>query len=308
MNNRLLILSLVTLVTVNARAQAPAAEAAPEPDAATAGSPTPAAAATTDAQPPTAPPARPVVQTAPHPIRPYSPNTQNPARADAPGQFQPPQAYVTPPPPPPEPRRYGRAGAPFALALGPGFMWRGAGGTRALTSDAANAGFELLATYDVWAPSPRLIVAAGIDTRFEHLGDPDALAVWHRMVQAELQPRFQLTRWLWPHLRAAVGVVVTRFRLEDLDSFDFEDRDAHVASTLGAGFTLRTPSRLFETHRGRLSSFSIGLTLEAGYTYAKAASLEATPTADSELARATFSLGELERSGAYLRALVALRF
>jgi hypothetical protein len=312
-HHRLLILTFLTLGTVSARAQAPALDTPTEPAAAPNAAASPAevprapqpAAPAVAAEPP-----GPVVQTAPHPLRPYSADVHNPARTDAAVQHQLPQPYVTPPPspPPPEPRRHGRAGAPFALALGPGFMWRGGSAQRVLTSDRANAGFELLATYDVWAPSARAVVAAGLDLRLEHLGDPDELAVWHRSVQAELQPRFRVTRWLWPHLRVAVGMVSTRFRLSDLGGLDFADHDVHVASTLGAGFTLRTPARLFETHRGRLSSFSIGVSIEGGYTFAKAATLRAKPTSDSDLTQATFALGDVERSGAYLRALGVFRF
>lgn len=295
MHTRWLILSLLTLATAGARAQ----EAAPAPVAPLEVAPTEASTPVPQPAPPTSAPAAP-----------YDPSVHHPARAGAAVQYRLPQPYVTPPPrpEPKPPRRHGRAGAPFALALGAGFMWRGASSQRALTDDASNAGFELLATYDVWAPTPRLIVAAGLDLRTERIGDPDALAVYHRTVQAELQPRIQVTRWLYPHVRLAVGVVSTRLRLEDASGLDFTDRDAHVAGTLGAGFTLRTPARTFETYAGRLSSLSLGLTLEGGYTLAPEASLRAEPSADAEIARTTFSLGTLKRSGAYLRAMIALRF
>ncbi|MDB4976071.1 MAG: hypothetical protein JWN48_4412, partial [Myxococcaceae bacterium] len=52
---------------------------------------------------------------------------------------------------------------------------------------------------------------------------------------------------------------------------------------------------------------SVGLLVEGGYTLAKDAKLELKPTHPGEVARATFSLGSLDRSAPYLRIMGVIR-
>jgi len=87
------------------------------------------------------------------------------------------------------------------------------------------------------------------------------------------------------------------------------DRDTHLIGQLGAGLTLRTPARLLETHRGRLSSLSLGVLIDGGYTFAKAATLAAElEGGSSDIERTSFDLGSLRRSGGYLRTMAVMRF
>jgi hypothetical protein len=119
-----------------------------------------------------------------------------------------------------------------------------------------------------------------------------------------------VTRWLWPQLRLALGAIDTRFRADHLaaDDHHYRGHDTHLVGTVGAGVTLRTPARLFETERGRAASLSLGVLLDGGYTFAREATMTATPQGDGDIARTGFALGGLARSGAYARVVMVARF
>ena len=236
------------------------------------------------------------------------PHLRGSAVPDAAVQVQlPVRAYE---PQPSAPRRRSAAGAPFALGIGAGFVWRGESGHDVFTSRAYTPGLELFASYDVLPLAPKLVLAAGLGLRSERVGDDADFSVSHHAVQAELTARLGATRWLWPQLRMALGAVTTRMRLTGLpvDDLSYEGRDTHLIGQMGAGVTLRTPGGSSETRRGRLSSLSLGVLVDGGYTFAKAANLDAEPTDDADVAQASFALGSLRRSGGYLRTLAIVRF
>jgi hypothetical protein len=128
-------------------------------------------------------------------------------------------------------------------------------------------------------------------------------------VQAELNLRYTLTRWLFPHLRAGVGMItsVAEFS-DDSGNLRAHDRASGVSGTLGGGFTLRTPRRAFETRRGRLASVSIGVLVEGGYVLAPAADYTLRPKHQADLAQSAIQLGKLDQGDAYLRILGVVRF
>jgi len=207
-----------------------------------------------------------------------------------------------------EPRRHGDATAPFALGIGGSFLWPGEQ-DYALSEQKRTGAFELFATYDVWTPVPTLVLAAGVSLRNESRTIDYDYDLRQNIVQAELMVRQVATPWLHPHLRVAVGGVITNFsRTDSAAGVKYEDTAGGVASTFGAGFTLRTPPRLFETRKGHLASLSFGVLVEGGYALNQDAELEAKPTQASEIERATFSFGSLERSAAYLRIAGVVRF
>jgi hypothetical protein len=208
-----------------------------------------------------------------------------------------------------EPRRHGNADAPFSIAVGGSLLWRNDRAQEVLSSDEHLGAFELFASYDVWTPFRGAVLAVGASLRSEAARGESDYDLRSHSVQAELQARYGVTSWFWPHVRAAVGGVTTRFQQHDRAAdLDFEDRSGSVVGTFGAGFTLRTPTRMFETHRGRLASLSLGLLVEGGYTVAPDADLTLEPTRGSELSRATFALGSVQRSAPYLRIMGVLRF
>jgi hypothetical protein len=208
----------------------------------------------------------------------------------------------------PEPRVHGDATSHFALGIGGSSLWHQKHGYR-LSEQKQTSAFELFASYDVWTPAPALTFALGVSLRNESRSIDFDYDLKQNTVQAELMARVRATSWLDPHLRLAVGGVITQFSRKDVAAgVTYEDRVGGVASTFGAGITLHTPARLFETRRGRLASLSLGVLGEGGYTLSSDAKLAAKPTRDGEVTRATFSFGNLDRNAAYLRIAGVLRF
>jgi hypothetical protein len=204
-------------------------------------------------------------------------------------------------------RRYGNAGAPFMFGVGASLRFRSDRGYRQLRAGKQQSEFELSAAYDVFQPVRRIVFAAGLDYRYAALGDPDSLQVRTNAVQVDLIARYTLALWLFPYLRAGVGAQLTRIDLDD-DVFRAHDRSAGATGSIGAGFTLQTPRRLFETHGGRLASLSFGLLLEGGYAFASAADYKLKIKSSGDLPVARIPLGKLDLGGPYLRILGVLRF
>jgi hypothetical protein len=207
-----------------------------------------------------------------------------------------------------EPRIRGDATEHVALGVGGSLLWHKEHGY-GITEKKQTSAFEAFASYDVWTPVPTFTLAVGVSVRNESRDIDFDYDLKQNTVQAELLGRLRLTSWLDPHLRVAVGGVVTKFsRSDSAAGINYEDRAGGVASTFGAGLTLHTPVRLFETRRGHLSALSLGVLVEGGYTLLSDAELAAKPTRSGEVPRATFSFGSLDRSAAYLRIAGVIRF
>jgi hypothetical protein len=210
--------------------------------------------------------------------------------------------------PPPEPRIHGDATEHVAIGIGGSLLWHQEQGYR-ITEQKQTSAFEVFASYDVWTPVPAFTLAAGVSLRNESRSIDFDYDLKQHTVQAELLARLRATPWLDPHLRVAVGGVITTFSRSDTSAgVTYEDRAGGVASTFGAGLTLHTPVRLFETRRGKLSALSLGVLVEGGYTLLADADLAAKPTRSGEVTRATFSFGSLDRSATYLRIAGVVRF
>jgi hypothetical protein len=314
----------LALLAAPAWAQAPASQpaaprAAPPPPAAA--QPAPAAegsAAPAAAQPPgdrpalgaAAPAGAPAAAPPGSETVPFVVQNPDPPAPVARGRLPPPRIYaVAPRPPPPPPRRYGPEGAPFSAGIGASFVYRDDVGYRRLGANNPQSELDLFASYDVLQAGSRLVIAAGLDYRMGAAGsESDLVAVTSHAVTAELIARFK-ANWLAPHLRAGVGMLTSRLRLEDESAaLRLEDREHGALGVLGGGLTLRTPSRLFESRAGHLSSLSFGLLFEGGYIIAAAASYQGKPKSESDVPQQTLSLGSLDQAGGYLRLLGVVRF
>ena len=206
------------------------------------------------------------------------------------------------------PRRYGREGAPFSLGIGPGFRFRNDVGYRRLGAERRQVELDLFASYDLLQAGPKLVIAAGVGYRLGEVGKENELLVTSHAVSAEVIARYKLTSWLVPHVRAGAGVLTSRLELaDDAVEIRLKDRENSALGVLGAGVTWRTPSRLFETYAGRLSSLSVGVLVEGGYALCSAASFRARPAGDSEVAQSAVALGKLPQAGAFLRFLAVVR-
>ena len=126
---------------------------------------------------------------------------------------------------------------------------------------------------------------------------------------------------LQPHARLAAGAAFLNAELEEngvtyrdgstgiLDGELFDSLVSPFAS-LGLGFTLRTPTRLFEDEKGHLAALSAGFMLEGGYTLAAPVevALDGPGPGDQGIALREPGLGELKRSGPYVRGSLVMRF
>ncbi len=214
---------------------------------------------------------------------------------------------------------YGNAGAPFAIGAGLSFSWPSDVGYSLSGRGRSVSHGELFASYDVWQPVKKLVFAAGAHFRASIAGSNDRADITERAIQADLTARYTATSWLFPHLRIAGGAVGTTMSIDDQADYriggddqrvTYEDKDWAPVGTLGAGFTLRTRARAFETDAGRVSSLSLGVLIEGGYTLASAAQIKLRPTSSpaSGLDVKTSQAGSLDRSAPYLRVAGVVRF
>ena len=191
------------------------------------------------------------------------------------------------------------------MGIGGNYRFRDDVGYARLGSSDRQTELDVFVSYDVWQPSAPLVIAAGVNYRYGSEGS-DLSVVTHGVV-AELTARYTLAGWIFPHLRAALGVQTAQLEVSR-DGVSLSDKATSPLGNLGAGFTLRTPPRMFETEAGRCSSLSLGLLVEAGYLFARAASFKAAPDNDSEVPQQSIGLGKLEQASPYLRLLGVVRF
>jgi hypothetical protein len=211
--------------------------------------------------------------------------------------------------PPIEPkRRYGNAGAAFTLGIGGAIRFRSDSGYRQLHASKHQNELDVFASYDVFQPVKRIVLAAGVSYRHASFGNDSEVSIATDAVQADLIARYTLARFLFPQIRAGVGAQLSRVRLEDGAVFHARDRSAGVGGSIGGGLLLQTPRRLFETRRGRLGSLVIGLLVEGGYVFAGAANYRLKVKSDSDLNSTRIALGKLELGGPYLRIAGVVRF
>lgn len=211
-----------------------------------------------------------------------------------------------------EPHTYGDAGAAFALGLSFDAPWYVDPGYDVFAEDDAASRFGVWLGYDVATLSEELIAAVELGWGREN-DEGEALRVAEtrltsNMLYGGVNVRWVPISWLQPHVRLAVGAALIDGEVRAGDTFHeggtglFEDLVSPYGSA-GLGFTLRTPTRTFETRRGQLASLSFGVMLEGGYTLAAPVDLELEgpkPRARN-MPVAEPSLGELERSGPYIR-------
>jgi hypothetical protein len=209
------------------------------------------------------------------------------------------------------PRRHGDAGAQLLLGMGASLQWPSDDGYRVAGIGDRQAHFDLFATYDVAKLSENWVLAAGAS--FLTLGGADEKSVELslRTLQADLTLRYRGCDWFVPHLRAAAGATFLRLEIEDTElATSYEGKARTFAGNLGAGFTLRTKTRFFETDRGRLASLSFGLRVEGGMVLAPVADpkLEIGSNVAEGIEQRQAELGKLDLSAPYLRLAVVTRF
>jgi hypothetical protein len=196
--------------------------------------------------------------------------------------------------------------------MGASLLWPSDDGYRVAGVGDRQAHFDLFANYDVFQPSRLWVVSAGASFRTLMGADEENVELALRTLQADLTARYRGCSWWVPHVRAAAGATLLKLEVQDIalgDAF-YRGEDQVFTGSLGAGFTLRTSTRFFETRTGRLASLSLGIVVEAGMTLAPAANpkLAPKPALAEGIEQRYGSFGELDLSAPYLRLAAVTRF
>ena len=214
------------------------------------------------------------------------------------------------------PRSCGDAGAPFALGIALSTPFHGDASFDAFDDDDVGLGLGAWLAYDVLALGGATFLALELDYGNQH-EDSDALLgarrerARHACALRRTPAALRAASVFQPHLRLAGGAAYSAMQLRTSSPEQrFEDSGFAPFGSLGLGFTVRTPTRMFETRGGDLASLSLGLMVEAGYTLTAplALSLQDDEADAGEIALTDAELGELQRSGPYLRFSLVTRF
>ena len=214
-----------------------------------------------------------------------------------------------------EPRVHGDAGAPVAVGVGLEQGWTTDRGYDLFAGDDVTAAFGAWASYDLVSLRDDLIFAAELGWGYARESES---AFGGDVEQAELRRhRFHgggRLRWvpldfLEPHLRVAGGADWTRWSLETPGARRYEDWDISPLATVGAGVLLRSPTRAFEGRSGSLASLSVGVMIEGGFLLLPPLGIALDSDLQAgDVTLAEPSLGEVTRSGPYLRTSVVVSF
>jgi len=228
---------------------------------------------------------------------------------------QQPQQAAHEPAPQPEPVRHGDAGAAIAVGLSLELPWHTESTFDLFSDNDVGQRYGLWATYDLLALGESAFLAAGggfdveqmeVDNLFASSLDTELSAV---VLYGTAVLRYVPVDWLQPHARLSLGGQFVRSRLSFNDGYYQNDGDLPFGS-LGAGFTLRTPSRLFESRRGEMAALSFGIMVEGGYALVSALEMKVDGSGpdDRDIALIESDLEDLDRSGPFMRMSLVARF
>jgi hypothetical protein len=226
-----------------------------------------------------------------------------------------PESGVAPQPEAPEPRVHGDAGAAIAIALSVELPFHSDDGFGLVSEEEVAPRLGVWATYDLLGLGPDAFLAGGLGVEIES-AENDGL--FGGALQSELTAvvpyatavlRYVPTDWLQPHVRLSGGAQVADVELQ-FGSDKYADEDVLPFGSLGAGITLRSFTRTFETRRGRFAALSLGLMLEGGYALVAplGVTLDGGGPAKGDITLIESELGEITRSGPFFRSSLVARF
>jgi hypothetical protein len=217
----------------------------------------------------------------------------------------------------PGPRVYGDAGAALAVGVSLDTPWYTDSGFDVFRDEDMTTRLGLWAAHDLVSLQPDLIMAVELGWGREHERESSLRG---GALRSELETHAFFAgaqvRWvplgmLQPYARVAGGAARVDMELRSASPAQrFEDDAVSPFGSLGLGLLVRTPTRLFESRRGRYASLSFGLMLEGGYTLAAPVEmkLDGRGPGERDIALTEADLGELERSGPYARLSWVARF
>ncbi len=213
----------------------------------------------------------------------------------------------------PSPVVHGDAGAPFAVGFSVDAVFYHDKGYDLFANDDVTPRFGLWAGYDVLKLTDHLFMAAELGWGVEHEKQDGVLGALHtdlvsHTFDAAASLRYVLFPWLQPQARLSAGATWLTAELQSDGEATNRDHAVSPIVTLGGGFLLRTPPRLFETNDGRLASASVGVQVEGGYALRGSASFALGDGHGAQIPLRQAELGELTLSGPYVRTSLVTRF
>jgi len=207
-----------------------------------------------------------------------------------------------------QPYSPGDAGAAIGIGLSLEFPWHTGDSFDLFSADDVGERFGMWATHDLLAFGDRAFLAAGVGFDIESVDSANLFAgaldteLSATVLYATTLVRYVVADWLQPHARLSLGGQLVRTELE-LNGTDYSNDGDLPFGSLGAGFTLRTPDRTFESRHNRLAALSFGLMIEAGYTVAAPLemSIDGPGPDERDIALREPVLADLDRSGPFLR-------
>jgi hypothetical protein len=207
----------------------------------------------------------------------------------------------------------GDAGAPFGIGVSVEVPWNTDPSYDVFSDDDVTTRVGLFAAYDLLSIGRDVVAAAELGWAY----DGEESSIFAGNVQTELEQhffhggvyvRYVLVDWLQPQLRLQGGI--STVDLELLAERRFEQDEITPFGKIGAGVMLRTPTRLFEDERGRLAALSLGVLIEGGYGIASPVEvvLDGPGPGAMDIALEEAQLGELKRSGPFVRTSLVARF
>ena len=162
----------------------------------------------------------------------------------------------------PEPARYGDAGAAIAVGLSFDLPWHTDASYDLFSSNDIGNRYGLWATYDLLAFGEHTFLSAGAGFDVEQV---DSSGLFSGVLNSELAAlvlygtavvRYVPIDWLQPHARLSLGGQFVDTRLS-FNGTSYDNEGDLPFGSLSAGFTLRSPSRLFESRRGDMASLPL---------------------------------------------------
>jgi hypothetical protein len=168
---------------------------------------------------------------------------------------------------------------------------------------------------DVLTIAPKVIGSIEVGAGFEQdrapglLGSSGGADLDSQTYYGAINLRWDAVSFLSPHVRAAAGASLFQFELPTQSATFQTDHEVSGFGSLGLGFLLHTPARLFESRRGKFSSFGLGILIEGGYALRAPVDFALRAKGDSRrIAVVDAALGRLDLSSPYLRTCFVARF
>jgi hypothetical protein len=212
-----------------------------------------------------------------------------------------------------ESRRRGDAGAPIAVAVAVEAGWNLDEGFDLFGEDDVFPRVDLWFSYDLFSLTSQLILAgeigvgSGMKSSSGLFNDMET-TLRRTALYAGANLRYVLAPCFQPHLRVAGGYSVTEAQFDFDGDEHYEDFAPAPTGSVGLGFTLRTPTRLFENRSGEFASLSLGVMFEGGYAVTPGASFTLEGENEDRIEVRETDLGELALSGPYFRTSLVVRF